>query len=554
MTLVSDTLLVRTTPAEREARELRDRALLERSLLEGRTVLETGPYEAHVGFSNVCNMSCIMCWDGSNPPPRKMTPELIAALRADVAPWLSVITPYNGSEPLIVSWEETRRVCEEHSVELSLTTNLQFLDAKRFGELRDITETLFVSVDSHVAEVFAKIRPGAKPAGIYANLRTTARLARECGLECIANIVFMTENGALMPDTVEFLADAGMESVHVLQMLDVNGRSGWSNPLVHFAPEYVAELKERCLEVARRRRLRLIWDVAGIEDHDFRERPVPRKPRKVEYDHWDWRMRNHLPGFCRNVYDRLRVDTNGSVAPCSYSTDGELELGVLGETPFAEMWNGPRMRDLRRAHYTWDYPSICSTCRFRDPVGPRDQLPFAEDVLEGLGWAKDYPERSIELLGPEHMTRHQRAPTLCFARPRAEVDRLYVVLAMGGECEELEAWEVEADAGEGEPVHFTVPPATWARLRSNVGWWWAVFGFSSTAPQTVLRSRELRCLIRHWALPRVRDSGLLYPDMGHRTVVDLGSAERPDPAAGLAQRRSGDPWEGPRRRHVRASA
>jgi sulfatase maturation enzyme AslB (radical SAM superfamily) len=163
MTLVADTEAVLTTRAEREARELRYRALLEHALLEGHTILESGPYEAHVGFSNVCNMSCIMCWDGANPPPRKMSPELVTRLSTEVAPALSVITPYNGSEPLIVSWEETRRMCEEHSIELNLTSNLQFLDAERFAELRDITETLFVSIDSHIPEVFARIRPGAKP-------------------------------------------------------------------------------------------------------------------------------------------------------------------------------------------------------------------------------------------------------------------------------------------------------------------------------------------------------------------------------------------------------
>ena len=64
------------------------------------------------------------------------------------------------------------------------------------------------------------------------------------------------------------------------------------------------------------------------------------------------------------------------------------------------MWNGPRMRDLRRAHYTWDYPSICASCRFKDPPPPRDQLPFAAGVLEGLGFDKDHGERTIELLRP----------------------------------------------------------------------------------------------------------------------------------------------------------
>ena len=62
---------------EREAMQERERALLANEL-----VLETGPYEAHVGFSNVCNMSCIMCWDGANPPARKMSPDVLERLRS----------------------------------------------------------------------------------------------------------------------------------------------------------------------------------------------------------------------------------------------------------------------------------------------------------------------------------------------------------------------------------------------------------------------------------------------------------------------------------------
>ena len=65
----------------------------ERALLAGELALEPGPYEAHVGFSNVCNMSCIMCWDGANPPPRKMSAELLQVVADQVAPSVSVITP-----------------------------------------------------------------------------------------------------------------------------------------------------------------------------------------------------------------------------------------------------------------------------------------------------------------------------------------------------------------------------------------------------------------------------------------------------------------------------
>src|SRR6185503_16733752 len=88
--------------------ELPNRALLERDLLDQRVVFESRPYEAHIQYSNVCNMSCIMCYDGWHPPVTKMPAELLERVREQLAPFLSVVIPYGGSEPLIVTWDQAR--------------------------------------------------------------------------------------------------------------------------------------------------------------------------------------------------------------------------------------------------------------------------------------------------------------------------------------------------------------------------------------------------------------------------------------------------------------
>ena len=66
---------------QRERLATRNRALLDRELLEKRLVFVSGPYEAHVQFSNFCNMSCIMCWDGENPPLKRMDPVVLGKVR-----------------------------------------------------------------------------------------------------------------------------------------------------------------------------------------------------------------------------------------------------------------------------------------------------------------------------------------------------------------------------------------------------------------------------------------------------------------------------------------
>lgn len=141
------------------AQELQYRDWLLDDLLNQRTFFRSGPYEAHVQFSNFCNMSCIMCWDGRNPPPQKTSPEMLQLIGEQIAPHLSVITPYSGSEPLVLSWDETRDMAREHSILLCITTNCQYLDEARFHELKDITETLLLSIDSHIPEALKSFGP-----------------------------------------------------------------------------------------------------------------------------------------------------------------------------------------------------------------------------------------------------------------------------------------------------------------------------------------------------------------------------------------------------------
>src|SRR6478735_1790762 len=123
---------------ERDEIAQRNRALLDHELLAKQVVFESRPYEAHVQFSNFCNISCIMCWDGDNPPMKKMSPELLERLGTQVATNLSVITPHEASEPTVATWDETVKLAREYSVGLNLTTNVQEFDEEKFYEAKDV--------------------------------------------------------------------------------------------------------------------------------------------------------------------------------------------------------------------------------------------------------------------------------------------------------------------------------------------------------------------------------------------------------------------------------
>ena len=124
------------TWGERRGIAERNRALLNAELLDKRLAFESRPYEAHVQFSNFCNMSCIMCWDGSNPPLVRMSPELLQKFGDEVGRDLSVITPYDGSEPTAVGWDEIVAFADRYAIELALTTNAQLFDEANISRSR----------------------------------------------------------------------------------------------------------------------------------------------------------------------------------------------------------------------------------------------------------------------------------------------------------------------------------------------------------------------------------------------------------------------------------
>ena len=497
----------RVGPVRRLEVEARNRALLESDLAEGRTVFDSRPHEAYVQFSNFCNMSCVMCHNGANPPLQRMSPQVLRRVEEELAPSLSVIIPHGASEPLIVGWDDARRLALENSIDLRVTTNVQFLDRQRFEEVQHVAESLFLSVDSHIPDVYARIRRRSRPDRVFANLRMAGRLADAAGLECLAQVVFMTENGPTLADTVRYFGSIGISNVNVLQLVDGNGQSGMLDPLLHFSPEYVASIKQHCIDAAHDGAMRLIWNVDGFERHDFRSVKVAPKLRKDADHRWVQHMRRRHPGYCASAAMGVQVRTDGLVTPCCFTSERDLPLGHLGEQGFDEIWNGPAARDLRRAMQTWDYPEPCATCHMTRRVGTEVHLPFVGEMLERLGVDRRNVDCVVEAAVPGHMTRTVAPPSLKLDRPRAKLDRWVIALAEGGQRGQLITFEAPAPPPQRR---IPIPDAVWKQLRPNVGYWWAAFGIPSAQGGTVQRSRELRCLIRHQPHARIAGSPFTY--------------------------------------------
>ena len=71
--------------------------------------------------------------------------ELAEVLEQDVLPTASVLSPFVGSEPLIITWDQARDMAERHELNLDVITNAQYLTEERFRELEPLVSAVTFS-------------------------------------------------------------------------------------------------------------------------------------------------------------------------------------------------------------------------------------------------------------------------------------------------------------------------------------------------------------------------------------------------------------------------
>jgi hypothetical protein len=212
-------------------------------------------------------------------------------------------------------------------------------------------------------------------------------------------------------------------------------------------------------------------------------------------------------------------------------------LGNLAEADLDGIWNSPTAQDLRRSMLTWDYSSLCANCLFTNRPPPERYLPFVEEVLERAGLRRQCVDSVLSVQSPSHMLRSTEAPAIRIARHEHTVDSYLLALSLGGEREHVEVFAVEPSEAADRSIEYEIPDEVWEGLRTNLGYWWAVFGLGADEAGRTLRSSEIRCLVRHEDVPRIEGSNLRYPDQGHRAPVDLGGGMQSGWRGGAPQSR-----------------
>jgi len=370
----------RLASSSREAQVEDNLRALAEDLASRRPRWESRPAIVEYAPNSACNLRCPMC--AQSDPARRVTATPRATRRRvydELLPTTTVLKPFSLSEPLINDLEELAPLLAEHGVALDVVTNACLLTSRNLELLLPHLHRITFSVDSHVPEIFERVRPPARFAQVDANIRHAMPHLRAAGVETRINMVLVRDALPHLEDFVDYLVDEyGCEYLDVLELVPYMGQAADMDPFVDPGAEATGHALERMLARADERGLNV--DLIVREPYaGCRVRtptPAPDTPAgRFERAHLEIR-RDH-PGFCEQAMVYLKVNPDGETYPCCKAPP-ELRLGNVFAEGLDEVWNGGPARNLRRRMFRGDYPEPCRDCLFfgfSRSTGGFDRLP-----------------------------------------------------------------------------------------------------------------------------------------------------------------------------------
>ncbi len=313
-----------------------------------------------IASNNACNLSCVYCYGLGHPDPARFAPAGYGALLDQLLPRVDILVPSAGSEPFAAEIGLAVSKVIEHKKRLLLITNGTYPLVPVLNRVTDPGEDrlyrLQVSIDSHLPELYERLRPGAKFAAVLANLKEAIALLRGQKLlhRLAVSIVLTKDNASTIGDTVRYFRALGVEAFLIQELYEFDPR------LAPYRPS------RDQIEAARNTLRTTASEIAA--DILFANVPVQRfngRPASAPAIEWDpenivRHMREH-PGQCWQAWEWLKVHPGGAVHPCCVAP-AELALGNLKEKSLEKILSGGGREKLQGGFRKGKPPDVCRSC------------------------------------------------------------------------------------------------------------------------------------------------------------------------------------------------
>ena len=331
------------------------------------------PLRIELDVNNFCNLRCPHCLRESESTP-KNTGRLSVQDLQRLAPWFSsahIVRLGGSGEPFIQKdLFDIIDLVHRHGATVAIITNCTLIDEDAARRLCGPgLMLLHMSIDAGTPEIFEKVRLGAKFDEVVANIDRLVEIKRQTkSIFPILNI-----NMTLMRDTlgeIEAVLDLAKRwgvSELVAQTVTFFGRP--ADPFQAITNREAQEALARAENKAREAGVRIRY-VPLASDFDTLARDEAEgkttAPGNLYHDHRKT-AGSQNSYYCPYIWHHLWIDVHGNVTPCCMADFGKV--GNIRDTDPEQIWNSPKMMDLRRSLITGNPPSECRKCCMLDRFG-----------------------------------------------------------------------------------------------------------------------------------------------------------------------------------------
>ena len=307
------------------------------SFLRGKTVLSYFPSRLWLEVTSHCNLRCPLCPNQALPKEKKgfMDWDLFQKIVDQSAGKIHDIYLFHRGEPLLhPRLIEMIDYAEHRGIPTRIHTNATLLTESLSRRLLSSRlRMISFSFDGYDAASYEQNRPPSRFAETLAKIELFLTLKKE------------SENSRI---------------ITVLQIMGLPPGSGG-----RAMEEFAARLKNQGLDRVVYRSPHNWGGLVSLSS------PPPSSAKKT--------------GCCTFPWYALVVYWDGTVGPCPQDFQGEMILGDLREETLEKIWNGDRVKELRRllALRQYDQLQVCRTCdRPRRPQVAGIPLEYARTFLK----------------------------------------------------------------------------------------------------------------------------------------------------------------------------
>jgi MoaA/NifB/PqqE/SkfB family radical SAM enzyme len=338
------------------------RRYFERAGAERKLVVDSDPVCLYLETTNRCNLPCTTCPRTFEElePPADMSWELFTKI-VDQYPRIERAVLHGIGEPMMVrDLPRMVRYLKARGTYVLFNTNGTLLNARKGREMIEAgLDELRVSLDAAEPSAFKIVRGLDSFDRIVTNLRSFLALQREMLVTAPQVSLWLTglkDTVKQLPAFVRLAHEIGVSEVYLQRLVYFPDGQGLTRPESSLFERLTAE-EDRLIREAEElaTSLGVRFNASGATE------PGTSLKKKDSSQPWS---------LCRRPWTLMYFTAHGRALPCCiapFSLRGydSFTLGDATQQTLAEIWNGARYQEFRRALQTDQPPPSCANCGVR---------------------------------------------------------------------------------------------------------------------------------------------------------------------------------------------